>query len=418
VATSGGLDSTALLHCTVAQGRSLGVEVVALHVHHGLMPEADRWLEHVRQQARRWRAWIAVTRLESRPGAGESVEAWAREQRYAALADMATAQGCSVVLLAHHRRDQAETFLLQALRGAGDAGRAAMPRSAVREGIHWLRPWLDQPREAIERYARRYRLRWVDDPSNGDARLARSRLRQEVWPALLAAFPDAEAALSAAARQAQESLETVRALAQSDLSGLVGTRGLHVARWRELPLPRANAALRGWLLDALGAPAPRSLVERLLAELKMGQTASWPAPRGVLRLHRGWLSFDPEIHDRPDGGRMTLDLSRPGLYELAGWHGSLQVESCAEGGVPPSLLRHAQVHPRGGGEQFQSAPASTLRSLKKQFQTTGVPAWRRGGPLVSSATGELLFVPQLGMNAAVWAGAGAKQLRLHWIAAR
>jgi len=155
VAYSAGRDSTALLHATACAARELGVEVVALHVHHGLMKEADAWLRFAGQQVERWReAGLPVnlvsTRLGGKPSKGDSVEAWARRERRVALAHMAQAAGASAVLLAHHRRDQAETVLLQALRGAGPAGLAAMPRAVERDGLWWLRPWLDQPREAIE----------------------------------------------------------------------------------------------------------------------------------------------------------------------------------------------------------------------------------------------------------------------------
>ena len=117
VAASGGRDSTALLHCTVRQARDEGIEVLALHVHHGLMPQADDWLRQVRSQALRWGATFACRRLTGKPARGQSVEAWARIERYRALAEMATDAQCDLVLLAHHRRDQAETWLLQALRG-------------------------------------------------------------------------------------------------------------------------------------------------------------------------------------------------------------------------------------------------------------------------------------------------------------
>ena len=139
VAVSGGRDSTALLHCTVRTAAALGVGVVALHVHHGLMPAADAWLAQVQAQCRRWGVAFCSRRLQTHPPRGASVEAWARAERYRALAEMAREAGCSIVLLAHHRRDQAETWLLQALRGGGPAGLSAMPQEAVREGITWAR---------------------------------------------------------------------------------------------------------------------------------------------------------------------------------------------------------------------------------------------------------------------------------------
>jgi tRNA(Ile)-lysidine synthase len=301
VATSGGRDSTALLHCTVQAARRLGVEVVALHVHHGLMAEADAWLDSVRRQAVRWGAGFDARRLAAGPPAGASVEAWARTQRYAALAEMACAGGIGIVLLAHHRRDQAETFLLQALRGGAPAGLASMPRLASRDGIVWARPWLDQPRAAIDAYVRRHRLRHVEDASNVDERFARSRLRTTAWPALAAAFPDAETCLSNAAARAWESATLANEVAALDLPVLVrrgassgageGANGaLDVRAWAALPPARRNNALRAWLAVACIGAVPQSLVQRLLQELPRHAGARWPAPGGELRLQRGWLS--------------------------------------------------------------------------------------------------------------------------------
>merc|ERR1739841_308703 len=119
---------------------------------------------------------------------------------------MARQAGADLLLLAHHRRDQAETLLLQALRGAGVAGLAAMPRQDWRDGVLWVRPWLDHPREAIEAYIAQHGLRHIDDDSNGDPRFARNRLRLQVWPALQAAFPQAKAALAASADRLADAL--------------------------------------------------------------------------------------------------------------------------------------------------------------------------------------------------------------------
>ena len=240
VAYSGGRDSTALLHATAVVAARLGLEVLALHVHHGLMPPADDWLAAARRTCERWaRRGLPVrfdaTRLVDRPARGDSVEAWARRERRRALAEMARRHGAGLILLAQHRRDLAETVLLQALRGAGPAGLAAMPRAVQSDGLWWYRPWLDQPCEVIEAYLRRHRLRAVDDPSNADPRFARSRLREQVWPALLRAFPDAEQALAGVARRAQEADAVLDAVGAQDLATRVDDRGrLDVAAWSAL----------------------------------------------------------------------------------------------------------------------------------------------------------------------------------------
>ncbi len=182
------------------------------------MPQADEWSAFVERTCKRWSVPFAMRRLDDRPSRGQSVEAWARAGRYAALAAMAREARCSVIALAHHRGDQAETFLLQALRGAGAAGLASMPTRAERDGLTWLRPWLDQPRDAIEAYVRSHRIRFVDDASNDDPRFARNRLRLQVMPALRAAFPDAEVALIEAAKQAAHARALVDEVAQADLA--------------------------------------------------------------------------------------------------------------------------------------------------------------------------------------------------------
>ena len=416
VAVSGGRDSTALLHCTVRQAQPLGVGVLALHVHHGLMPQADGWLRQVRQQSRRWGAAFDSLRLQGAPGRGESVEAWARAGRYRALAEMALAQGCKLVLLAHHRRDQAETWLLQALRGAGVAGLAAMPAQAERGGVVWARPWLQMSPEAIAAYLRRHRLRHAEDPSNADPAFARSRLRQQVWPPLNAAFPDVEIAFAGAAAHAQEGLALAREAAQADLSVLLQGADLRCSPWQSLPPARRRNALRAWLADCCASAPPQSLLDRLLTELPTSSTGTWPAPGGVLRLYRGLLRWAPETVAAETGAQSptVLDLRRPGLHPLPEWRGRFEVRAVTAGGTVPQALCQVQVRARQGGERFCLRPGAPARSLKKQFQTCAVPAWQRQGPLLLSSRGELVFVPGLGVSAAFQAPAGSPQLQVRW----
>jgi len=293
VAVSGGLDSIALLHCARAAAARLALQPIAFHVHHGLMAQADEWAEQVQAQCRRWRVPFALALLGSRPARGDSVEAWARRHRYAALAHLAHEHSLDLVLLAHHRRDQAETFLIQALRGGGAAGLAAMPRCVQRDGIVWARPWLDQPREAIAAYARRHRLRHVEDPSNTDRRFARGRLRDGLWSALHAAFPDAETTLARAAQRAAEDAALVAEVAGRDVARLRDAGGrLAVDRWLALSEARRRAALRAWLGGAMADPVPDTLVRRLMLELPATRHARWPAGRATLVLRRGLLGLE------------------------------------------------------------------------------------------------------------------------------
>lgn len=422
VAYSGGRDSTALLHATLIAARDSGLTVHALHVHHGLSARADAWLAHCESQCRRWaRRGLPVrframrVQLACRPG--DSLEAVARAARYAALRTLAVEQGVALVLLAHHQRDQAETLLLQALRGAGVAGLAGMPHSIERDGITWARPWLDRPREAIEAYVRRHRLRYVDDDSNDDPRFARNRLRLQVWPALQAAFPHAEGTLADAARWAQQAAACVADLAALDLAPCADGSMLRLAAWQRFPPHRAVQVLRLWLRQAGAGAVTAAELERLMAELPGGAPARWPLRGGELRRYRGELRFvaAPALPQAYAAQReAALALRRGGRYRLPGWGGVLVAERVRAGGVPTALLAALSLQPRRGGEQFQGEAGRPARSLKKQYQAAAVPAWARGGPLLYGRDGRLLFVPGLGVDARALAAPGEPQLALRW----
>jgi tRNA(Ile)-lysidine synthase len=405
----------------VLEAATQGVQVLALHVHHGLSPHADTWLAHCEAQCKRWaRRGLPVVfvahRLTGAPPAGDSVEAWARQARYAALRAMATAHDAPIVLLAHHQRDQAETLLLQALRGAGTAGLSGMPRSVVRDGIEWARPWLDQPRAAIDAYVRQHRLKHIEDDSNADPRFARNRLRLQVWPALSAAFPLAEATLATAAMWAQEAHAALDELAQADLARVADAAGLRVADWLALSSARRSNALRAWLKQQQGADATASLVTRLLDELPARRSARWPTASAELRVYRGVLRCEPQAGMITPAREPRLSVRHMGVYELPGWSGALHVDAARDVGVPLAWLAHLELRERSGGEQFQAGVGRPPRSLKKQFQDAGVPMWDRTGPLVFSG-GQLVFVPGLGLDARVIGLPGQPLVALRWTAA-
>jgi tRNA(Ile)-lysidine synthase len=419
VAYSGGRDSTALLHATLVAAQEQGAEVLALHVHHGLSAHADDWLAACAAQCRRWARrglpvqWV-FERIATRPAPGDSVEAWARQARYRALRTMALAHGASLVLLGQHRRDQAETFVLQALRSAGVAGLAGMPRSIERDGVTWARPWLDRSRDEIDAYVRRHRLTHVDDDSNVDERFARNRLRRQVWPVLTEAFPQAEAAFADAARWAHEAAVCAAELAAIDLGARVVDDGaLDVKAWRLLSAARGANALRAWLRLRLGSAPPATLVERLVRELGSARSARWPVEGGELRLYRGLLRHQASRSAAPVERETRLSVRKAGCYALPGWGGSLQVSRVKAGGVPLAWLAQLDLREREGGERFQAGIGRPPRSLKKQFQAAALPAWSREGPLVYSG-GQLVYVPGLGLDARVQALPGQPQVMLHW----
>jgi tRNA(Ile)-lysidine synthase len=416
VAVSGGKDSMALLHCTAVQAAEQGARVIALHVHHGLMPEADAWAALVQSTCQRWArrglpVAFAMQRLQGKPARSQSVEAWAREGRYAALAHMAREAGATMVLLAHHQDDQAETFLLQALRGAGPAGLAAMPAVVARDGITWARPWLDWSGAAVAAYAKRHRLRHVQDASNADPRFARSRLRTQVMPALREAFPEAAATFSAAAVACAQAQTVLDEVSQADLLACSNNAALCTPALKALGTARAQAVVHAWLREQAGT-AQRAGVMVVMKLLDGGRSAAVAdVQAGQVRLYRARLTFIAAQARTPVASSSSRRL---GSHPAPGGHLVVRAAQLEEPGLPKALLIQARWQARQGGEQFQRAPNTPPRSLKKAYQAAAVPVWHRDTPLLFSAQGELLFVPGLGMDARMSTSQGRGRLVLEW----
>ena len=191
VAFSGGLDSTVLLHRLAHDAVIRRQGLSAVHVHHGLQAEADAWAAHCATVCHALDVPLRTVRVQVDRERGEGLEAAARHARHAAFA--ATMGHGDVLAIAHHRDDQAETFLLRALRASGPDGLAAMrPWRAFGPGWLW-RPLLETPRDDVHAYARAHALTWIEDPSNARTDLDRNFLRHDVLPLLEGRWPQATA---------------------------------------------------------------------------------------------------------------------------------------------------------------------------------------------------------------------------------
>jgi tRNA(Ile)-lysidine synthase len=203
-----------------------------------------------------------------------------------------------------------------------------------------------------------------------------------------------------------------------DASTVLVEGRLQLEPWLKLSAARRRNVVRRWLAERVPGSVPESLLDRLAIELPRKHTGRWPAGAGELRLHDAALSW--LAHRAPTDANLAtstiVDLSVSGRYTLAGWGGKMEITDVEHGGVEAGLLTSASVRARCGAEQFQSAPASTARSLKKQFQARGVPAWERDGPLVWLGD-RLAFVAGLGIDARCLAPPGVPQRALRWIAA-
>ena len=434
VAVSGGPDSFALAALTVQVARQAGLNVRVLHVHHGLQSMADRWADQVRALSVALGVECDVQHVEVVVD-HEGIEAAARAARYQALRTMAHAAGISHVLLGHHLDDQAETVLLRLLRGAGLDGMGAMAVRTQRDGITYLRPWLDIERRHIVDVARAHAetlgLTLVDDPTNLDQHYARGVLRTRVLPAIAKHWPGYRASLSRFARLSVAAAHVLDEVAQADLQAMVQMHPaygetLDLLAWRKLGEARQALVLRAWLA-ARGAAMPS---EARLAQMRR-QLARAGADRQILlqhdggqvRCYRNRAMFEHSRAPAPKSASLQAerDLGRsetvtwqgePALY-LPAFGGTLHFRTGAEG-VDARWLRAQplRVALRRGRERLQPTAQGPSRSLKNLYQEAGIPAWERVRlPLVwRGAT--LLFAAGLGLDAR--APRASDGVILHW----
>jgi len=407
IALSGGIDSMVLLDAAYALAPEQRLALSAIHVHHGLSPNADRWATFCVEQCAARNIALSTHRLDLRRERGQSLEAHARKLRYERL----LAADVDAIVLAHHADDQAETLLLQLLRGAGPAGLAAMPAfTPGRPAL--LRPLLGIPRATLAAYAQMRGLAWVDDESNIDRRHARNYLRSEIAPLFRARFAGYPETLVRAANHQAEATRLAEELAAIDAQGAIDASGLSRARLAELSPPRARNLLR-WYLRREGLRSPSE--SRLREMLRQLVTSA----------------EDARIRIVQDGAEIGRHRGRIAVHAPIGesfvrvWHGELQVslpggvlafESTHGSGVSASKVRRASItlRSRTGGERIRLAANRPTHALKKLLQEADMPAWERQRlPLVWSGD-ELVAVPGIGVAVAFQAAPDEAGWRIEW----
>jgi tRNA(Ile)-lysidine synthase len=416
VALSGGLDSSVLLHGMAAlRAENTGLRVRAVHVDHGLQAAAPAWADACTGFCSSLGVGLVVLRLQLVPAAGESVEAEARNARYAAIAGI-LAPG-EWLLTAHHRDDQMETVLIQLLRGAGVAGLAAMPARA-RLGAGWHgRPLLDVDRAELAAYARQAGLSWVSDPTNSATRFDRGWLRERVLPQLRTRWPQAAATVSRSARHLAEAGRLLAALAESDASGLLDdSNRLSIDGLRRLPQDRQVNLLRWWIRErGLGLPSAARF-ETILDDLMEARADAVPVVRwesGELRRYRDRL-YAMQPLDEPPSGTFQFDPAAPDGFELGAGLGRIRLAASDQGGLDPVVLKDIVIRFRAGGESLRPHPARPRKRLKQLCQEAGIVPWMRERLPLLFVGARLAAVGDLWIDAELSVAPGKPALKPVW----
>jgi tRNA(Ile)-lysidine synthase len=414
VAFSGGVDSRVLLESLAAHAGDLPGGLAAIHVDHGLHPRSGEWARHCGDVCSRLGVPLAQERVEATPPRGSSPEAWARKLRYDAF--QARIGPGEMLLTAHHLDDQAETVLLQLVRGGGPAGLAGMPTLRGFGTGHHGRPLLAFPRAELQGWAESERFDWIEDESNADCRFDRNFLRSEILPRLMTRWPALPSVLARTAELQAQAARILADVAASDLRSCVKGTALDIdALLRLQPERRANA-VREWLRSA-GLPLPGAMQMRLLEEevIAAGRDRvpclRWPG--GELRRYRGRLYAGVPGKERDPRERIRWRLGEP----LSLQHGVLIAETAGGDGIRAECCsgNEVEVRFRIGGERIRPVGSRHHRELRTLFQERGVPPWVRDRIPLVYVDGKLAAVPGLWIDSEFSAEASVAGWRFRWM---
>jgi len=374
LALSGGLDSSVLLHLLVSLKPILRFELHALHVHHGLSPNADAWAALCMEQCQSLDVPIRVVQVNVDQSSKLGIEAEARQMRYQALFDERLSIQADFIVTAHHQDDQAETFILQLMRGAGVKGLSSM--AEVDRIRSLIRPLLRVSRQALYDYAIQNELQWCDDESNDNTQYERNFVRHDVMPILQARYPSVKSVLSRTASHLAEANALLNTLAEIDAQTLVENDSVCLQGLSQLSNSRAKNLLRWWFAQHyLSMPTSDHLAEMLqqLLNAKPDAELSIKIQHYTLRRYQQRAYFSIEQINEP------FDLVWNGENELMVPNGGKLIFRQVEGaGLALKFgMTRLRITNRSGGERFKPDVLRPTRTLKHLLQAANIPPWQR-----------------------------------------
>jgi tRNA(Ile)-lysidine synthase len=415
VALSGGADSAGLLRAAAGVGDAFrGLPLRAVHIDHGLQAAAASFREACAALCAALHIPLTVIAVAVDAPPGSSLEAAAREARYAALAAELSPGEC--LLTAHHALDQAETLLLQALRGAGVKGLAAMPVCRPLGGGWHLRPLLEVPQAALLAWTAKGAGDAVQDPMNQDPRFDRSYLRHQIWPLIEARWPGSAAALARTAHHAAEAQAMLDATAEFQVSRLRDGDALSVPGLRALTRSERINALRYWLCESGVEPPSTARLTEALRQVLDAQDDHMPAiPWGSCALRRYRQRIFITAAEPPElAGALRWRVAGDARIELGPGLGTLRWVMQSGGLDPERLPEFLTVRRRVGGETIRPGALANTQTVQHLCQAQGVLPWMRDALPLVFAGDVLIAVADLWQEASRSAADDAPGFAIRW----
>jgi len=382
IAYSGGSDSQVLLHLlvTLRDNGWLKTPFTAVHINHQLQSISDEWQEQCAKQCEIWQVPYQSITLNLKIKAKQSIEAVAREHRYAAFAELM--RNNDYLLTAHHADDQAETILLQLLRGSGPKGLSGMPeKTSFAAGFLW-RPLLIFSQEILRGYAVTQHLVWIEDPSNTNERFTRNFLRHDILPRLKQRWPSVATTLTRTAAHCASAQQIINEVAQQDLQCARDTNNaLVIETLMTFSQARQEQIIRKWI-EELSLPAPATIhMQRIFEEVIVARHDAAPVVEWAdveIRRYAGKLFVMPLLLPF-DSAQKIEWLYFPQSLSLPQKLGEITVERLLQHKIAPEPLegKKIEIRFRQGGEVFKPSGGAHHVTLKKWFQERDIPPWLR-----------------------------------------
>ncbi len=416
VALSGGVDSIVLLDMLIKLSGIFGFHLSAIHVNHGISKNADQWSHFCQGLCEAFAIPLSIFRVQIHKKNQQSLEAAARDARYQVFTRVDTDH----IVLAQHQDDQAETLLLQMLRGAGVKGLGAMPSVRLLAGTSTklLRPLLNVPRTTLLHYAQAGNLSWVDDESNTNTDFDRNYLRHQVFPVIEVRYPSYRKTLARVCRHLGEAAQLLDELAQADSEQAIHHDTLSLEKLCSLNPARAKNLLRYFLAQKMSYLPSTAKLDELLRQLSVitpDNHLSFKCESIEIRCFRGAIECltikstakkqfvipwqgEKQLYIEPLQG-MLIFTHRPGT------------------GIDLQKLfqQTITIRPRSGGEKLQLDVARPRRSLKKILQETALPPWKRDALPLLFCADRLIWVAGIGIDCHFQAPPDALGLEITWL---